>query len=1150
MRRNLGATAGVVALLALAFHSMNPPAGERRNSSSPSGQAGATGGKNSKDQDKVENVREGPWLATRAFFGPSGGAAIPSGDDGSNAELKALASPAVSPKDATTLRNLFGTDPSICSGTESYSLVATVADPAHTRLALFFDGQIDSIERAAQSGGWVFARQWLPWIDAFDSSDHNIETRREQRRLEREQEALPGILVFRPIDAKARPKGCLFVLLVPETPTGGVAEDSFFAALNIADLLSPETQIGLLAPSFSGSFPSLSHAVSAWQKHQLRLYRTAYGGSVSSRRAALAFHESTDLNFLSGIPSDLDVAKAFGDLMGKYGIGLGSSAYLVEQESGFGADAADAVHAREITDANQSGKTSGASAVVYEFPRDISHLRNAYQTASAGNSGRDENPIPSIQLSLNDPSRGEDSIPVFSDTGTPVVQSAALGQITEDLVRRGIRVAYVSATNSLDELFLAQFLRQQCPNVRVVITGDTDLLFLPAAAQRSLSGTLFLSPYPMFFEGDEALSSNSQATRYSLSSGNLVGLFNVTKLLLWHIQRGRRPPALRSYAGMGPNPGAYPGLWLLELTRFGFSPVDWKKTAEPDGWLESNPNPPTQIAGVLPRPIASPGWYITSRFTGLGIVAGFIIFLCMNRTNRISWPVWRRSTGEKAIRFPLFAGACLFTSSLPWILGIPGWFEWEKASWRQNATVVLLGLAFATPLMCLFWIAAKRIHERRRPPFGWYLDPVAPLSLLLYLLVLIGWWRLCDGSDVSHSMFRWRSLHLYSSSSPAVPLLLICLILAVGLLAEFYRRSDTGRASPHLKLDPTRGIPAFHAYYLETDQLISGQRKLTRFVTSVLATAVSMLLLWRYLPAFEVEPYSWGLKIFVAASIWTLASLGHDAVLIWFSLSRMLVLIESIPLRNVFTRIARGWPRRQVWAFWKSTPRQTLAVQMSEALHNLSKAGTDKRKDLAISFFGLVRDRFAGTPDASFEDYSDARLKYEEKAAEAAEELFFAELWPTWEASPIDDQALESKENVSAKEHRFAADFVALQCCNYLIHAVRQTQRIVWTISFLLVLLIVFLNSYAAQGPQFIGRYLVVLFAATGCIVVYVFAGMERNWILSQISHTKPGELNAEFFLHIGALGALPLIGLAVHLFPELATFLYSWVAPGVESLK
>ena len=45
-------------------------------------------------------------------------------------------------------------------------------------------------------------------------------------------------------------------------------------------------------------------------------------------------------------------------------------------------------------------------------------------------------------------------------------------------------------------------------------------------------------------------------------------------------------------------------------------------------------------------------------------------------------------------------------------------------------------------------------------------------------------------------------------------------------------------------------------------------------------------------------------------------------------------------------------------------------------------------------------------------------------------------------------------------------------------------------------------------------------------------------------------ELNAEFWLHLLALGFLPMVAVVVHLFPDLSTFLYSWVAPGVQSFK
>ena len=240
--------------------------------------------------------------------------------------LQALTALKVPGDKTDLLRSRFGIDQSVCAPDSTVTAVATVADPAHTRMALFFDGQIEAIERGAEEQGWVFARQWLPWLDAYDGSEHDINARRKQRRLEREQEAMPGILVFR---SEKAARGCLFVMLVPETPTSGVSEPSLIAALNIANLFSreskndkapPRRQIGLLGPSFSGSFPSLTHAVLAWKaENPERLFGIAYGGSRSSR-AAREFYKATEITFFSGIQSDLDSVEAFNRVRNNYGI--------------------------------------------------------------------------------------------------------------------------------------------------------------------------------------------------------------------------------------------------------------------------------------------------------------------------------------------------------------------------------------------------------------------------------------------------------------------------------------------------------------------------------------------------------------------------------------------------------------------------------------------------------------------------------------------------------------------------------------------------------------------------------------------------------------------------------------------------------------
>jgi hypothetical protein len=149
-----------------------------------------------------------------------------------------------------------------------------------------------------------------------------------------------------------------------------------------------------------------------------------------------------------------------------------------------------------------------------------------------------------------------------------------------------------------------------------------------------------------------------------------------------------------------------------------------------------------------------------------------------------------------------------------------------------------------------------------------------------------------------------------------------------------------------------------------------------------------------------------------------------------------------------------------------------------------------------------------------------------------------------WHASS-DFEDLKSKSVVCSESDR-----VALDLCLYAFYAVRQVQRIAWIIGLAFFALIAVLAAYPLQAPQLVGRFLAVLFVAIGAIVIWVFAGIERNWILSRIDQTEPGGLSFEFWVQTAAVTALPLIGILVHLFPSIGGFVSSWVAPSLEALR
>src|SRR5262245_19210551 len=466
IKRDLSWAVGLLAMLALGIHTVtvSPEGGGGSRDSAPSKNTGLLG-KASGSENSVG--LEGPWTATRAFFNDT-----PAVEQITSETLRrVLSAEGLSGDSEAIWRHNLG----LRSAGEfrKWAVVATVADPAHSRFQLFFDEQIASIKLAAANQKWEFAAQWLPWRDGPETNSGGIEERRKERQLEHDQEALPGILIFRHWTATAPPSfpDVLFVLVVGETPTKGIAGDAFYAALNLATVLSnPENNIGLLAPTFSGSFESLTRHVTKWpDKHRRRLNQHVYGGSISSREYARQFSTSTQLDFSSVIASSKDYQAVFGNLLSQYHIH--NAAYWVEDESGFGASFKNILYEERNQKRGRVAEKREEEVPIYTFPREISHLRNAYQEATQTILRSVRNALPRLDLSLKDPSHGEDSIPVFSETHTPVAQSAAISTVTEEFRREGIQIVFIGASNTLDSLLLARFVHNESPNTKVVI-GD------------------------------------------------------------------------------------------------------------------------------------------------------------------------------------------------------------------------------------------------------------------------------------------------------------------------------------------------------------------------------------------------------------------------------------------------------------------------------------------------------------------------------------------------------------------------------------------------------------------------------------------------------------------------------------------------------
>src|SRR5581483_8933064 len=195
------------------------------------------------------------------------------------------------------------------------------------------------------------------------------------------------------------------------------------------------------------------------------LSRSVYGASVANDEYAEAFRKETGLHFYGGVVNSHDYMAAACRLIQDYGL-KEPITVLKEDEGGL----------QRAIDGAIKLKPAGSEVErrcrieTYVFPRDISHLRNAYEDA-IGAQPRDSysESVPKITFSIRDSGGGEDALPVFSGVQTPITQQTILNSITDNLNRRHTRLVFISATNTLDSLLLLRMIRASSPNTRVMI---------------------------------------------------------------------------------------------------------------------------------------------------------------------------------------------------------------------------------------------------------------------------------------------------------------------------------------------------------------------------------------------------------------------------------------------------------------------------------------------------------------------------------------------------------------------------------------------------------------------------------------------------------------------------------------------------------
>jgi len=377
-------------------------------------------------------------------------------------------------------------------------VIATLPDPLHTHFSLLFDRFVEAIQQAAQDELYEYDSSWLPWETEEPSLGQLSELDAiEVRKNKREDQ--PGVLLFR--GKTDHPyQNPLVVFVVGEEPTRGIHRKQFQNAVAWIKALRGETghgaPVAVLGPTFSGSFQSLTEMLK-FDGLSKDLYRgpklAIFSGSTTSKEDALTFAKNPGIDFHSFLQDDETGLNRFCQYLSTNHFDPERLAILSEDETAYG-------YSTTKTD-DKEPYCRGATWLYY--PRDISTLRAAYQHESMFSSGQSQASEEAAQrwnlpTDLADPAgREHDTVRTYAGNQTPLSQEAQLLGIVEALRSHRAQYIVLRSSNTLDPLFLANFLRRNYPEGRIVVV-NSDLLFQRGQDALSLTGVITLSTYPLF----------------------------------------------------------------------------------------------------------------------------------------------------------------------------------------------------------------------------------------------------------------------------------------------------------------------------------------------------------------------------------------------------------------------------------------------------------------------------------------------------------------------------------------------------------------------------------------------------------------------------------------------------------------------------
>jgi hypothetical protein len=1127
------------------------------------------------------------------------------------------------------------------------AVIAIFPDPIHTHLSLRFDRSIDALIAAAQDAGWYLDRQWLPWAwmaageQGDDAGGKDLEKLVQSRTYRRGFENVPGFISFRPIGG--RQTHPLVIFVVGDSPISGLLPQQFRAAYALTRRLQQPSGSGpasgnikelrIIGPSFTGSISSLASLLSMPDKPgadapftSIRIISPSisrdltsvhFNGGEFAQVSPVPVFQSEGMAQNCRIRSVVDFVQrqtsSDDEVPNSSEREIGQStriALLSEDESAYGRIAVDtpppgASGATKPTPGklgHDPCDLSQSDILHLTFPRDISHLRAAYQKKSIWGFGSGSTGGTSLGLDFSDPHDELDAVPNFSAGQNAASLETTVQQIAQTLTERDIRVVMLSATDVFDELFLARMLGRLAPNLSVVVL-DSDALFLHQGGGEDYNHVFLATPFPslpynLFWAAPSGRLKDPQCTPRIFPSESTQGAYLAAGSILVDGPSHPGLPFVRQQFCTTEYTSPFvatdrPPVWLVSIEHGALWPLATIPMLEDQGasnipaiaWPQSKRY--KDVTGLLRHHVPVTLWmglfavllltiahvYGSTAVTirshllwdyaisdpetrnrrliiefGLTLVAivaiRFLLPPDMASLVMHSHAFSRTAIGAMVVLVLLAAlqAGCLAAGTSP-VSVLKGWFK-KPGSWTLPVSRTAPGLALAAAA-------------------------AAALSLALPAAVL-PWKLLTQASDDFVDFFeRYRSLYPFSGSAPTLPILLLLAALALSLVSRVGRLYFSGPWRPILPDAPPQELclpseqtaaPIARLLHHASGNILEGTLPLWLLVALALLL-VHVSLDWAAPTTLDGNLYTLGVKCLAAAVV---GSLTFDLLRAWrlWRLLRVLVLrpLERTPLRRGFDRI-KGMSWHRIWRTMDSSP--TFSYQ---PVRRALELATGKPGRL-----GLAAGENQATIDAWARAIQTANT-YEEQAAgwgsvlhslAALVQRLLPEMTTAWteeiggvtakddivseREKDLEPSMSSSDSGTAGTEKALPAqeEFAALVYLQYIRIVIIQVRHSLFTAAACYVLLAAAMTQYPIVGRHAVEISLSLLFAFLAVVAVSVYAAINRDSILSRTTSSEPGKLDLDFYIKVASYLGLPLLGLLASQFPELASTLFSYLQVG-----